>query len=585
MPTIQSLVQHTGVVIGRARCTVALRRVHAGLAAMVVAVLQACGGDAGPAVRSAAADAADGPSASKGQVAAVPTYKVSYYAAARFADQVSFGATPALLEDIRAKGFEAWIDAQMALPHVAYNTSLLEGYRDPVPESYNSNVREQILGRMVAAPDQLRQRVTWGLSQWVVAAYTKGEHAGWLHWASLLDRNAFGNYRTLLRDVSLNPHMGHYLDNDQNRPKSEECQHCAPNENYARELMQLFSIGVNKLEADGTPVRDARGRFVETYTQRDVEELARVLTGWTHDPNPPNRPQKNWGNWAKPMVASTWPPERDSGRKVVMGREFPAGQSTSKDLDDAIDLLMSHPNIAPFVALRVIQHLVKSDPSPAYVGRVALKFRDNGQGTKGDMKAVVKAALLDAEARRGDDPSKVQPLDGKFREPVLHRVAAVRGLGCTKMPLVAWGNILEPQSQRPYSPESVFSFYAPTDRAPGSNLLAPEQKLATANEFTGRLGELTWLRRNGADQGPTWSGFTEAGCSLDSFSRAFERSPREFLDLVSQRWFRGAMPPTLRSALELQIKRPTWWPRDDPAQGAISIIGVALASPYYGVIK
>jgi uncharacterized protein (DUF1800 family) len=547
------------------------------LAALVM-MAAGCGG------RNDEATSAD-PHASRGQVAASSATKVSHYAASRFADQATFGATPALVQQIRAQGYDAWIDEQFAQPLTPIVTATVEKYTTVIPtQAERDYLRVQFGGRTFAAPDQLRQRVLWSLSQWVVAGLNKGEPAGQVHWINLLQRNAFGNYRTLLREATLNPHMAHYLDNDQNRPKSPECQHCAPNENYARELMQLFTLGVFKLNADGTPMRDGRGRLIETYSQRDVEELARVLTGWTHDPNPPNRPQQNWGNWGKPMVASTWPPERDSGAKTVLGRHFPAAQSASKDLDDAIDLLMSHPNTAPFVALRMIQHLVKSDPSPAYVARVAARFRNNGSGVAGDLKAVVKAVLLDAEARAGDDPARVLPTDGKMREPVLFFSALFRGLGCQRVPVQADGNPWQPWNQPYFNPSSVFSFYAPTDRAPGSNLLAPEQKLLAANEFTARLGELTWIRWNNQLQRSDSGLLTAAGCNLEPFVRAYAQGVKPFNDLLSERYFRGAMPHTLRSYIEQQVRSPHWDTRS-PEEGAVRMIGLALATPYFGVIK
>jgi uncharacterized protein (DUF1800 family) len=550
--------------------------------------LVACGGgrDAAP-----ASGATPPPLPSAGQVAvASTTAKVSYFAASRFADQVSFGATPALVADIRAKGLEAWIEEQFVLPLVPIDLRAIEaiyayGFNtDPPKELWD--YLETEFGRMAtAAPDQLRLRVMWALSQFVVAGATKGEPPGHVVWTNLLYRQAFGRYGDLLREASLDSHMAHYLDNDQNRPKSAECPQCAPNENYARELMQLFSLGVFKLNADGTPQRDSRGRYIETYTQNDVEELARALTGWTRDPVPANRPPRNWGNWGKPMVPSTWPPERDSGRKVVMGKVLPAGQSAPKDLDDVVDMLMAHPNIAPFVALRLIQHLVKSDPSPAYVARVAARFRNNGAGVAGDLKAVVKAVLLDAEARRGDNPSSANPNDGKFREPFLHNVALWRGLSCTRLPKANWNSSALSGAQRPFRPDSVFSFYAPTDRAPGSNLLAPEQKLLTAEEVRNRLSLQEWpsVWANGAR---TYANFTAASCNLAEWRAAFEQSPRAFNDLLSARFFRGAMPPTLRSTIEQMMSGTSPpWNRADPTEGALRMIGFALATPYFGVMK
>ena len=547
-----------------------------GLAAVAL-TLAGCGGD-----RSSESVLA--PSNSAGQV--VPqsaVAQVGQYAASRFAEQASFGPTPALVAEIRRKGYESWIDEQFALPPTLIDATPFLAFIDPTPQKDWQAYHAAFPNIAIAATDQLRNRVVWALSQFIVTSDRKGDLVGAVYWIKLLQQRALGGYGDLLYQVSLNPTMAQYLDNNQNRPKSAECPHCAPNENFARELMQLFSLGVFQLNADGTPVRGSNGGFVETYTQRDVEELARVLTGWTHSNDPPNRPNRNWGNWAKPMVPSSWPPERDAGAKTVLGHTFPAGQTHDKDLRDAISMLMDHPNIAPFVATRMIQNLVKSNPTPAYVARVATKFRNNGAGVAGDMKAVVKAVLLDAEARAGDNPGISRSDDGKFREPFLHHMAVWRGLGCARVPFTYWGPVLA-QNQRAFSPESVFSFYAPTDRAPGSNLLAPEQKLVNASELTGRLTLVTSTRWDHQLQRVNLKALMDAGCDAEAMLGAYSSSARAFNDYLGARFFRGVMPPTLRSNIEQLIKEPQWDPRD-PAEGAVRMFDFALTSPYYGVIK
>ena len=579
----------------RGRCLVAkagpLKSVA--LTLSLVIVLTACGGGSTPNVApNVQAKATAEPVASSGQVApAAAAAKVSFYAASRFAEQASFGPTPALVAELQAKGFEKWIDEQLALPQVPIDVTPTEAIfaleqSDPGPRELQQYLVRQIMRRAIGGPDQLRQRTMWSLSQFVVNS-SNGEPPARVNWANLLYRNALGNYRTLLRETSVDRLMGFFLNNDQNRPKSAECPHCAPNENYARELMQLFSIGVFKLNLDGTAQRDSRGRFIETYTQRDVEELARVLTGWTQDPNPPNRPQRDWANWSRPLVPSTWPRERDAGAKTVMGKVFPAGQPTTKDLDDAIDMLMAHANVAPFVATRMIQHLVKSDPTPAYVGRVAAVFNSSGSGVKGDMKAVVKAILLDAEARAGDNSSTARKDDGKFREPFLHVMALWRGMGCTSDPINSWDDTPLTSAQAPFNAPSVFGFYAPTDRAPGSNLLAPEQKLINTNELRDR-GNLAALPvgRDTVTNKHEVSRFKDAGCQVEALSAAFAKSPAAYADWLSMRHFRGAMPPTLRVNLAQLMSMP-YPPYDasDPYDGPLRLLNFALLTPYFGVIK
>lgn len=541
-----------------------LSRSRAWLIPVVLALAAGCSRDAGqPAPQF---------SASAGQVKAVASTPVTRYAAARFADQVSFGATPALVADIQAKGFERWIDEQFALPVSLIDTSPIASYDDQIPEQADFAWRyagRQIYVSFLNAPDQLRRRVSWSLSQFIVASIAKVQPYGGLAYSNFLQKQAFGNYGELIRAVTMNPSMGVYLDNLENRPTSNECRWCAPNENYARELMQLFTLGVVKLDLDGSIQRDANGKPIETYSQKDVEELARALTGWRmageYD-------RTNYRRYDGELIPDPWRAAHDRGAKVVLGRAFPAGVEARQELDTIVSILMSHQNIAPFVSLRLIQHLVTSDPSPAYIARVATVFRNNGQGVAGDMKAVIKAVLLDPEARRGDQPGADTLQFGKMREPLLWYTGLLRGLGCKRE--LMWNDIhlMTPNSQRPFDASSVFSYYLPTDRAPGSNLLAPEQRLLTAEELSWRVGAgfADGVKRAGAD------------CDASAFGRAYSTSPAAFADLVSERFFRGAMPATLRQNL-IELAPTTWG--DTPDQKAISLLQFALATPYYGVIR
>ena len=545
-------------------------------------MLLSCGGG-----REAAPGGTSPPTASSGQVAAVKAYKVSYYAAARFADQASFGPTPALIEALRSKGFEQWIDEQLALPvtpieemKVVLNWNVSQNDNGM---SHNA-MRAELMKAFLSAPDQLRWRATWSLSQYFVISVIRVEPAALIFWANDLYRLSLGNYAQLIRDVSTSAPMGFYLDNAQNRPKSAQCPSCAPNENYARELLQLFTLGVVKLNADGSTVRDNRGRPVQTYSQRDVDELARALTGWRYDPvHVPDTP-RNWGNWPKRMLPDTNPASRDSGQKLILGRSFAAGQSHQKDLDDVVAMLMQHPNIAPFVVLRFIQHLVKSDPTPAYIARIGAVFRGASGGQAGDMKAVIKAVLLDPEARRGDDPSQAFAGDGKLREPMLQLAGLLRGLGCTAAPIEPWSNrAMVPAAQDPFMQESVFGFYAPTDRAPGSNLLAPEQKLINSSVFFDRLWHLNYMvQYNGGAQGR--QAIVDAGCRLDEFVGAYRRSTADLAALIGTRWLRGLPPADLARVLADIDKVWRTASRMTELEIVIKLIEFALIGAGYGAM-
>lgn len=523
------------------------------------------------------------PQASAGQVAPpASAAQVSFHAASRFAEQASFGPTPALVAEIQAKGFERWIDEQFARPPSQIDPRPAYVTGNPIPREPYLYLRAEYWKQVLRAPDTLRGRLAWSIGQFVTVSESKGHPVGAIEWINLLQRQAFGTYADLLLAISANPMMGQYLDNTQNRPKSAQCPRCAPNENFARELLQLFSIGVYQLDAAGTPLRNSRGGYIETYTQTDVEELARALTGWQFD-NDAFDPEGQFKAWGRPMVQSSWPPDRDVGSKRVLGKSFQAGQSAQADLKDAVALLMAHPNAAPFVSLRLIQHLVKSNPSSAYLGRVAAVFRNNGRGVVGDLKAVTKAVLLDAEARAGDDPARARVDDGKVREPMLHRSAVFRALGCAQAPTNNLSGEYFLGAQRPWNPDSVFSFYAPDDRAPGSNLLAPEQKLLIASELTARLNEFNGFRFNQTTRNNDLSAYARAGCLLDPLLKAFGTSPLAYSDYLSQTFFRGAMPPTLRATLDQMMRNPTW-NTANPDEGALRLLGFALATPYFGVM-
>ena len=555
-----------------------LRRRFRSLGATGLAALTLIG--CGESKQAATASAAL-PSPSAGQVAAASAApKVSFYAASRFAEQASFGPTPALVAELQAKGFEKWIDEQLALPASLIDAAPVANPAptNPVTSAY---MWSTFGGLAMTAPDPLRLRVSWSLAQYIVVM---GTNIGRVNWFNLLQRRAFGRYGELLRDLSVDASMGNFLDNAKNRPRSPECPSCAPNENFARELMQLFSLGLYQLNPDGTPVLDARGRKIETYTQRDVEELARALTGWTHDIRDPSWPD----DWvSRPLIPSLHPTDRDSAAKTVLGRSFPAGQSQQKDLDDTVAMLMAHANIAPFVGLRLIQHLVKSSPSPAYVGRVAAAFRNNGSGVAGDMKATLKAVLLDPEARRGDDPAQAARSDGKYREPVLWHWHFFRAVGCQRALYTPRTDGLdpfwEPIVQVPFRYPNVFGYYQAGDRSPGATMLAPEQRLVTSAEISSRFSALSRASTRQGERVNSIDIYERSGCDLQPLINAFQASPQAFTELVSMRFFRGAMPAPLRRTVE-EMMGSSEWRQPYAPHTMLNILGWALSTPHFGVM-
>jgi uncharacterized protein (DUF1800 family) len=279
--------------------------------------------------------------------------------------------------------------------------------------------------------------------------------------------------------------MGHYLDmvrNDKPDPNSGT----QPNENYAREILQLFSIGLAQLNPDGTPQVDSNGVPVPTYTQDTIIGFAHVFTGWTY----PTRSGQtasfyNGEYYGGPMIP--FDSHHDTGQKLLLnGVTLPAGGTTQSDLTAALQNIVSHPNVGPFLSKQLIQHLVTSNPTPAYVSRITAIFNDNGSGVRGDLKAVVNAILMDSEARRGDDPTQVQPSDGHLKEPVLFMMNLLRATNATSDG-ANLNNYASNMKQEPFESPTVFNFYPPDNVIAGTTLLGPEFRIFNSTTAISRI--------------------------------------------------------------------------------------------------
>ncbi|HUP03059.1 MAG TPA: DUF1800 domain-containing protein [Bryobacteraceae bacterium] len=375
---------------------------------------------------------------------------VSTAAATRFLEQATWGPTPASVAHLQAIGFTNWLDEQfVTAPSVISDVPPDANGREPM-----SPVQQQFFYNAVNGADQLRQRVAFALGEiWVTSAVKLTTADEVVPYLRLLALDAFASYPTIARDVTLSPSMGHYLDMVNNDKANAATGHSA-DENYAREVMQLFTIGLSELNMDGTPQLSG-GQPVPTYDQDSIEGMARVLTGWTY----PLQPGAKQGSHNPPyfegqMVAVE--ANHDTGAKTFLGVTLPAGQTAEQDLSDALHAILSHPNVAPFVSRQLIQHLVTGNPSGAYVQRVATVFKQSN----GDMKTVITAILLDPEARAGDD-AEPAPGFGHLREPVLYMNGLLRGLGAE----VASSNSLPGQAntlgQNVYYPPTVFNYFSP----------------------------------------------------------------------------------------------------------------------------
>ena len=413
------------------------------------------------------------------QVSSVTVETVA--AAVRFLEQSTFGPTPALVTQVQQIGFPEFLTSQFATSGSTYPdpastvTSLL-----PTQQVFFTNALNN--------PDQLRQRVAFALSEmWVTSGFTVPPQ-GMAPYMRLLLQDAFVNYRTLMNDVTLSPAMGRYLDmvNNDNPPTGQHA-----NENYARELMQLFTLGLDKLNEDGTLQLDSSGNPIPTYTQADVDSFALAYTGWTYPTQSGATLAKhNPAYWIGPMVP--FESNHNTAAKVLLpvsgsAVTLPAGQSAENDLSGALDNIFAQPSLPPFVCKQLIQHLVSSNPSSAYVKRVADVFTSGtfsgggvtiGSGQRGDMQAVIAAILLDSEARRGDSTATANPGDGHLREPVLYIANILRAFGATTDG-AAPANSASSMSQSVMDSPSVFNFFPPDYGIPGTNLLGPEFDLET----------------------------------------------------------------------------------------------------------
>jgi uncharacterized protein (DUF1800 family) len=492
-----------------------------------------------------------------------------HYALSRFLEHATFGPTPAELARLRSMGIDGWLDEQFSLPAPRIDTEPVRALPDMDPLNWRYTPNE-FMKLAVGAPQQLRLRTAWALSQLLVVSQRRvSGHASGQYFNMLLDRS-FGNYGDLLHAVTVHATMGHFLDNSQNQ-RMGAFPGATANENYARELMQLFTIGLVELNPDGTNRLDSKGQPIATYGQREVEELARALTGWHFDNQDARRPNVDFANFTQPMHDRF--NTHDSGSKrLVGGRVIAAGGNSRSDLDAVIRILMEHPNTAPFVSHKLIQHFVSGDPSPAYVARVATVFRQ----TNGELGPVVRAILTDPDARRGDTFGTASPLRGKMKEPVLVATQVVRAFGCATYPVDSEGEGLWIPQQQPFGADNVFNFYPPHHRVPGTNLVAPEHRLVNAQTLKARVGEWSY-RAKRRDGGAAWRA---AGCDLDGWERAAD-SAGAAVALISDRMFRGAMPENVRDAIVVGVLNRPWNPEDR----IYDAVGLASISPAFGVIK
>jgi uncharacterized protein (DUF1800 family) len=523
-----------------------------------------------------------GPATSTDLIASVngtpPAEPVSPQDASRFLAQATFGATDSDIHHLSQTGYQNWFNEQFSMQqtlHAPYVDQALTLYNPPCnagdtkcyAATYVENFADEDFWQQsfwqqaLTGPDQLRQRVKYALSEMMVIASTNpavgAMPRGMANYYDILGADAFGNFRTLLQDVTLNPMMGQFLSmlsNDKGDATRD------PDENYAREVMQLFTIGLYQLNPDGTQMLDANGQPIPTYSNNDVMGMAKVLTGFSWG-TPGDESEQAWYNccyWVGPgfgedlLPMKSFPDHHSTEEKDFLGVSIPESSvpDPDGDLKFALDTLFNHPNLPPFFSKQMIQHLVTSNPSPAYVARVAAVFKDNGQGVRGDMKAVLQAVLLDQEARSTTTDAET-PQYGKVREALVRYTEWARAfsaqsrngsflLGSTEDPIYGLGEMT-------LRSPTVFNWFAPGYVPPGTSiaaagLMAPEMEMTDVSTVVGYLNYMQSSIGSSVNSGmDVYSNYeTEMGLAAN---------PDQLLDRINLLLMAGQMDSTLRAQI------------------------------------
>lgn len=495
----------------------------------------------------------------------------------RFLEQSTWGPTPELIAHVRNVGIGEFLDEQFEAPMTGYpDMELYPTTRDPATcpngsacqrDNYTMHpLQTRFFTNALYGEDQLRQRVAFALHQIIVVSGLDITLPSWMTpYLQTLYRNAFGDYRDLLYEITVNPAMGNYLDiNGNSRTR--------PNENYAREVLQLFSIGTVLLNPDGTPQLDRDGLPVPSYDQTTIDNFSRVFTGLRFA----QAPRAGVVNYVDPMVVNE--PQHDTDQKVLLsGVILPAGQDTTRDLSAAIDNIANHPNVAPFIAKQLIQHLVTSNPSPDYVRRVADEF-DGPIWRRRNLRSVVRRILLDPEARN----RTTDPAFGRLRHPVQFITSVLRAFNARSADGVAESDgVLYPQSASMgmdlFRPPSVFSYFSPSGGLPGGNgLRGPEFGLLSTSTALARLNfvnTMVYSRIAASANGP--------GTSIDlSPLQPLAAAPVDLVNELDTRLLHGSMSAPMRDSIAGAVNAV---PASDPLRRVRTAVYLVLTSSQYQV--
>jgi uncharacterized protein (DUF1800 family) len=441
-------------------------------------------------------------------------------AVGRFLEQSTFGPTPALMAHVKQVGISAFIGEQFAAPQSPW----------PPFSAKLPDVVDAFFANALNGKDQLRQRLIGALTEILVIARSKNNTSSSevIPWLQLLSRNAFGNYRTLLREITLDASMGKYLDLVNSGAAG------APNENFPRELMELFSLGVSRLDFAGAVQTDSAGIPIPTYTQADVQQLAKALTGWTYGSSKGLTSTRAGNQQYYPGPMIPYIGKHDTSPKTLLGQAIPANQAAEQDLDRSIDIIFNHPNIGPFVATRLIRALVTSNPSAAYIARVAMVFNGTATNLRGDMQATISAVLLDPEARNDNPPADF----GRLRAPMQHTVAIARALNLNPGPAQKLDSVFIAMNERILDAPSVFGHYSPLYRIPETALFGPEFQIYSTSDAVNRANFFYSLVSRPGQINPVLQPFVQVA-----------GTPSALVDAVDNALLYGRMLPGTRAAI------------------------------------
>lgn len=494
-------------------------------------------------------------SVSAGPKQGKPQAKVSAAVAARFLEQTSWGPTAATIAQVQQSGLQTYLQQQFSAPASTY-TNPPQGQGLPA-------VQNQFFVNAMQGQDQLRQRVSFALSEiMVISGVAIKDATAFPLWMNMLQNDAFGNYFTLLNDVTLSPSMGTYL----NMANNNGCStHCRPNENYAREILQLFSIGLEELNQDGTLVLDPSGNPIPTYGQASITGFGQVFTGWSYPAAPGKTPHFfNGAYYSGPMVPYQKHYSKAS-KTLLNGVTVPPNGDIQADLTSSMQNIFNHPNVAPFICSQLIQKLVTSNPIPAYVSRCSQVFNDDGTGVRGNLQAVISEILQDSEARRGDDPTKVLPADGHLREPLLHMIYSLRAVNATTDG-AGLSSYAANMLQSPFLPPSVFNFYQPNFEIQSLGILGPEFKILNANSTMARVNFINDLIYGTVGPNTTTdiSAYVNVAGNIGNL-----------LDLINTNMMHGAMPSDMYTTLSNTLSQSVFPDNTSRAQAALYLVATS----------